>query len=161
VSASRSASGLTFRSWTSTALYPSKCGIVKKASALAARTASLSCRSVRGADGEDRSLGRGLVAEPLQVGLAERAFPRERFATDGPGPVTVAVFVFALRDLGQCGGHPSYVVERRHPSTVLPCVAGTRHGERVDGWSYILQSRSMGEFADNENQAFADAPGRT
>jgi hypothetical protein len=32
---------------------------------------------VRGADGEDRSLGRGLVAEPLQVGLAARAFPRE------------------------------------------------------------------------------------
>jgi hypothetical protein len=88
-------------------------------------------RQVRGAHGEDRPLGRGLVAEPLQVGLAERAFPRERFATDGPGPVTVAVFVFALRDLGQCAGHPSYVVERRHPSTVLPCLAGTRHGSRV------------------------------
>ena len=29
------------------------------------------------------------------------------------------------------------------------------------GWSYNLQSHSMGEFADNENQAFADAPGRT
>jgi hypothetical protein len=26
-----------------------------------------------------------------------------------------------------------------------------------DGWSHDLQSHSMGEFADNENQAFADA----
>jgi hypothetical protein len=58
---------------------------------------------VRSAHGEDRSLGRGLLAEPLQVGLAERAFPRERFASDGPGPMTVAVCVFALCDLGQCG----------------------------------------------------------
>jgi hypothetical protein len=117
---------------------------------------------VRGADGEDRSLGRGLVAEPLQVGLAERAFPRKRFATDGPGPVTVAVLVFALRDLGQRGGHPSDVVERHHPSTVLPCWAGTGHGgARPMGWSYNLQSHSMGELADNENQAFADAPGKT
>jgi hypothetical protein len=99
---------------------------------------------LRGADGEDRSLRRGLVAEPLQVGLAERAFPRERFATDGPGPVTVAVFVFALHDLGQFGGHPSYLVQRRHPSTVVPCSAGDSVIGGASEWSYNLQSHSIG-----------------
>src|SRR5262249_54808928 len=95
---------------------------------------------VRGAHGEDWSLGRGLLAEPLQVGLAERAFPRERLATDGPGPVTVAVFGFALCDLGRCASHPSHVVERRHPSTVVPCLAGDpRWGSACHGWTYTLQ----------------------
>jgi hypothetical protein len=34
-------------------------------------------------------------------------------------------------------------------------------GSASDGWSYNLYSHSMGEFADNENQAIADAAGRT
>src|SRR5580700_7889665 len=43
--ASRRAFSATSRSWISTAEYPSKCGIVKKASGCAARTASFSPRS--------------------------------------------------------------------------------------------------------------------
>lgn len=76
---------------------------------------------IRGADGEDRSLGRGLVAEPPQVSLAERAFPSKGLAADRSGPVTMAVLVFALDDLGQFGDHLGHVVEGRHTFTVLAC----------------------------------------
>jgi len=45
----------------------------------------LLCRAGPRSRGEDRPRGRGVVAEPLQVGLAERAFPRERRFTPGTG----------------------------------------------------------------------------
>ena len=53
-----------------------------------ARTASLSARSAvrRARIGPGR---RGRVAEPLEIGLGERAFPGEGLAGDEPGPVAV------------------------------------------------------------------------
>src|SRR5215469_225006 len=76
------------------------------------------------ADGEDRPLRRGLVAEPPEIGFAERALPRECLACDEPGPVAVTL---TLGDLGQARGHQGHVVETRHTGTVA---ASRRAGQR-------------------------------
>ena len=86
-----------------------------------ASSASLSARSAV-LQGEDRAGGRGGVAEPLEIGLGERAFPGEGLAGDEPGPVAVAL---ALGHLGQSGDHPLDVCERRHGGT-LPLRRGSR-----------------------------------
>jgi hypothetical protein len=43
-----------------------------------------------GANREDLAGGRRLVAEALEVGLAERPLPGEAFVADHPGPVSPA-----------------------------------------------------------------------
>src|ERR1035438_6214708 len=70
------------------------------------------------ADGQDRPVGRGIVAEPLQIGLAERPFPGEGLAGDEPGPVAVTVI---LSHLGQFKGYQRRVVNSRHTATVMLC----------------------------------------
>src|ERR1700722_1305003 len=52
--------------------------------ALARREYRFLFRLVGGADRQDRALGRPLAAEPLEVGLAERALPGEGLARDLP-----------------------------------------------------------------------------
>ena len=70
-------------------------------------------RLVGGTDREDRALGRLLVAEPLEVRLAERALPGEDLARDPP--VTPAVtLVRALGHLGQRRREPGHIVEGLH-----------------------------------------------
>src|SRR5215813_7392625 len=71
-------------------------------------------------DRQDRPVWRGLVAEPPDVRLAERPFPGERLAPDGPAPVAAAL---ALGDLGQPRGHAGRVVQSRHTRTVTPQAA--------------------------------------
>ena len=66
-------------------------------------------------NGQYRSLGRRLSAEPPQVCLAERPFPRERLARDEPGPVAVPLVLGGARELS---GQLSYVVKVRHTGTV-------------------------------------------
>src|SRR5580658_9260772 len=70
---------------------------------------------IRDADGEDRAVRRGLVAEPPDVRLAERPLPRECLARDEPGPVPLP---FTHGDLGQVHGHPGGVVDSRHGGTL-------------------------------------------
>ena len=70
--------------------------------------------------GEDRAGRRGRVAEALEVGFGERAFPGEGLAADEPGPVAVAC---RLGHLGQRGHHPLDVFESRHGGTLPPIVA--------------------------------------
>ena len=53
------------------------------------------------ANGQDGPVRRGLLAEPPQVCLAERAFPGEGLARDGPGPVAVPL---AFGHVGQGQG---------------------------------------------------------
>src|SRR5215831_2997501 len=68
------------------------------------------------ADGQDRPIRRGLVAEPPEIRLAERPFPRECLAGGVPRPGAVT---FALGDLGQRQGQFGHVVDGRHTRTVL------------------------------------------
>jgi hypothetical protein len=76
-------------------------------------------RLVGGADRENRALGRPLVAEPPEVGLAVRALPGEALARDPP--VTPAVvLLLALGHPGQRRRKPGHVIEGRHEFTVLP-----------------------------------------
>jgi hypothetical protein len=70
-------------------------------------------RLVGGADRQNRALRRPLVAEPLEVGLAERALPGERLARDLPGTVT-PVLLLTLGHLGQRRGEPGHVIEGLH-----------------------------------------------
>src|SRR5437763_2929135 len=56
--------------------------------------------------GEDRTAGRRLLAEPLDVRLAERPFPGESLAAHEPGAATEAG---PLRDLGQLHRHSSRI----------------------------------------------------
>src|SRR5215472_5455170 len=62
-------------------------------------------------DGQYRSVRRRLSAEPPQVCLAERPFPRERLVRDEPGPVAVPLALGATRELSGQLGH---VVKVRH-----------------------------------------------
>jgi hypothetical protein len=88
--------------------------------ALARRQDRFLFRLVRGADPENRALRRLLAgqAEPLEVGLAERALPGETLARDLPVP-PAAVLLLALRHLGQRRREPGHVIEGLHELTVL------------------------------------------
>src|SRR5215469_15063536 len=68
------------------------------------------------ADGQDRPVRRGLFAEPPQIRLAERPFPRKRLTRNRPGPAAVPLTFGGLGQLGRQRGH---VVESRHVCTVL------------------------------------------
>jgi hypothetical protein len=70
-------------------------------------------RQVGGADREDRAGRRPLVAEPLDVRLAERALPGERLAADFPGP-EATVLLLAFRHLGEPGRDPGHIIEGLH-----------------------------------------------
>lgn len=59
---------------------------------------SLFVGQVQYSHGEDRSVRCGGFAEAPEIGLAERALPRERLAGDAPAPVAVPL---ALGHLGQ------------------------------------------------------------
>jgi Fungalysin metallopeptidase (M36) len=65
---------------------------------------------------QDGTFRRGLVAEPLEVRLAEGAFPGEAPARHRPCPVAEAR---ALGHLGKAHRDPRRVVDRRHTDTVL------------------------------------------
>jgi hypothetical protein len=80
---------------------------------LARREDRLLFRPVGGADRKDRTLRRPLVAEPLDVRLAERALPRELLARDLPGAMTV-VLLLALGHLGQLGHQAGHIIEGLH-----------------------------------------------
>jgi hypothetical protein len=62
-------------------------------------------------DREDRAVGRGLVPEPLDVGLAERPFPREALLADEPRAIAEAL---PLGDLRELRHHACDVVESDH-----------------------------------------------
>jgi len=67
------------------------------------------------ANGEDRA-GRGArIAEPFDVGLAERPLPGEGLAGNGPGAIAVAL---AFGDLRQVQGHPGCLIDTDHVRTV-------------------------------------------
>src|SRR5215471_5760423 len=68
------------------------------------------------ADGQDGTSRRGLVAEPPEIRLAERPFPRECLTSGVPRPVAVT---FALGDLGQRQRQFGHVADGRHTRTVL------------------------------------------
>ena len=68
-------------------------------------------------DGKDWAIGRRCVAEPFEIGLTERSFPRETLASNRPGAMTA---VFALGNVWQILGDQNHVVKCRHPRTVLP-----------------------------------------
>jgi hypothetical protein len=85
---------------------------------LAGRENRLLFRLVGGADRENRALGRPLVTEPLEVGLAVRALPGERLALDLPLTPAV-VLLLALGHLGQLRREPCHVIEGLHEFTVL------------------------------------------
>src|ERR1017187_1903717 len=80
------------------------------------REQSLLLAEILDPDGQDRTIRRGLVAEALQVRLAERPFPRERLATDEPRPVAEAL---TDGDLGQLQGQRGHLVDSRHTRTAL------------------------------------------
>jgi hypothetical protein len=56
---------------------------------------------IRHPNREDRPFGNGVFAEAPQIGFAERAFPSECLAGDGPGLVAVPL---TLRDLWELVG---------------------------------------------------------
>lgn len=66
---------------------------------------------------QDRPIGWDCVAEPLEISLGERPFPRECLAGHGPGS---AAMTFAFRHLGQLQGNASHIIDSRHPRTVEP-----------------------------------------
>jgi hypothetical protein len=68
------------------------------------------------ANGQHGAVGRGLVAEPPDVRLAERPVPGEGLTADEPRPVAVPL---ALSDLGQFRYQPGHIIEGRHLRTVL------------------------------------------
>jgi hypothetical protein len=96
---------------------------------LARREDRLLFRLVGSADRENRALGRPLVAEPLEVGLAVRALPGEALARDLPFAPAAVPFL-ALGHLGQRRREPGHVVEGLHEFTVL---SGPRP---VHDWSW-------------------------
>src|SRR5262245_6274111 len=82
-------------------------------------------------DREDRAVRWSHIAEPLEVGLAERPLPRECLTAHGPGPLTVAL---AFDGLGQRQGQPGHVVEARHGRTVpRPATAARGSARRWSG----------------------------
>jgi hypothetical protein len=84
---------------------------------------------VRGAHGQDRPLRRSLVAVPLDVGLAELAFPGEDLVIDRPGAAAAAL---PFDHLGQGQRDPRHVVERRHVLTVPVRRGGVGGSLRID-----------------------------
>ena len=70
---------------------------------------------VGGADGQDRAVRRRLVAETLDVGLAERALPGERLPADFPRPKS-PVPLEALGHLGQLASQAGHIIEGLHES---------------------------------------------
>jgi hypothetical protein len=100
---------------------------VKKPAWPAARIASFSARSA------DRTGRRLLVAEALEVRLAERALPGERLgarlaaARHFPG-AEAAVLLLALRDLGKFGRDPGYVFEGLHELNGTPARSAGERG---------------------------------
>ena len=114
----RAAIGTVFIS-TSTAAYPSKWEMVKNPGVGRWSTASLSSRSATDT-ARISALGRRLVTEALEVGLAERPLPGERLrllaVVDEPGAAAVPL---ADGDLRQPGHDPLDVAERRHGRHVM------------------------------------------
>jgi hypothetical protein len=70
---------------------------------------------IRHANRENRSLRRDGLAEPLDVCLAERPFPREALPGDKLGARAVTL---TLSDLRQSQSHPSRIIDGHHFGTV-------------------------------------------
>lgn len=83
------------------------------------REHSLFLRTVKNADGEDRSAGHRRIAEARDVRLAERPFPGESLAAHEPGALAIAC---AFGDRGKSRGQPGYVVNGRDAGIVVRLV---------------------------------------